>query len=411
MRVLCSLVDQGLASGGNFALNILLVRFLSPSDYGAFTVAFAIFLLAENFQNAMILEPMGVIGPTYYREQLRVYLGTTVWIHAGLSVLLTVLLLLVTACMVAAHSVLAPAMLGLCFSTPFILLFGLFRRACYLETRPGLALRGSLSYVLFLVAGMLVLWWVHWITVMSAFLLMGVAGLAASVLLWRCLRVPLEFVSRGDAVGCLAAAVRRHWTYARWSLGGTVLYWLASSIYLPLLGALAGLPAVAAFRATQNLLHPMGQILTALGLLLLPWITLQSRVRDSRYLDRTAVQTSLLVGLPTVVYISGILAAGPSLSRLLYGNDYYVSALSLVPWLGASMVLRAVSDTGFGVAARAAQRPDIGFWATLAAAAVTLTAGLGLVSRYGAVGAAAGWMLSSAAGCAACVGLFRGRLR
>lgn len=411
VRVLCNLTDQGLASGGNFALNILLVRSLSPSDYGAFAVTFAVFLLAANLQNALILEPMGVIGPTCYAGRLPGYLGMTIWMHAGLSVLMTALLLLVTAGMAATWSALAPAMLGLSFSAPFILLFWLLRRACYLETKPELALKGSLLYVLLLVAGMAVLWRVHRITAAGAFLLMGVASLAVSLLLWRCLRVDVGNVFSGDAGSGLAVAVRHHWTYARWSLGTTVLYWLASAIYLPLVGALAGLPAVAAFRATENLLHPMGQILTALGLLLLPWVTAQSRVRDRGYLGRTAVKTSLLVSLPTAVYILAILAAGPSLSRLIYGNDYYASSLSLVPWLGVSLVLRAVGDTGFGVAARAAGRPDIGFWATVAAAAVTLTAGLGLVFRYGAAGAAAGWMVSSAASCVASVCLFRGRLR
>jgi O-antigen/teichoic acid export membrane protein len=410
-RMLCGLADQGLASVGNFALNILLVRSLSPSDYGAFALTFAVFLLAASLQCALILEPMGVIGPTCYAGRLPGYLGMTIWMHAGLSVLMTALLLLVTAGMAAMRSPLAPAMLGLSLSMPLILLFWLFRRACYLETRPELALKGSLLYVLLLVAGMAVLWRVHRITAAGGFLLMGVAGMAGSLLLWRCLRVRVGNVFSRDA-GCgLAAVVHHHWTYARWSLGTTVLQWLASSIYLPLVGALAGLPAVAAFRATENLLHPMGQILTVISLLLLPWVTAQSRARDRGYLGRTAVKTSLLASLPTAVYVLGILAVGASLSRLIYGNDYYISSLSLLPWLGVSLVLRAVGDTGFGVAARAAGRPDIGFWATVAAVAVTLTAGLGLVFRYGAAGAAAGWMLSSAASCVASVCLFRGRLR
>jgi O-antigen/teichoic acid export membrane protein len=354
---------------------------------------------------------MGVIGPTYYPERVRTYVGTSIGMHAGLCVLITLLLLPVAACMGAAPSALAPAMLGLSAAAPFSLLFGHLRRACYLETKPELALKGSLLYVLLLVAGMAILWRLHRITAAGAFVLMGVAGLAASLLLWRCLGLRVADVPFRDADGLLAGAVRRHWAYARWSLGTTVLFWLASSLYLPLVGALAGLPAVAAFRATENLLLPMSKTLTALGLLLLPWVTTQSRGGDRRYLDRTAIQTSLLVILPTAAYVVGILAAGPGLSRLLYGNDYYVSSLSLVPWLGVSLMLRAVGDTGFGVAARASGRPDIGFWATLAAAAVTMAAGPALVSLYGAAGAAAGWMASSAASCVASVYLFRRRSR
>lgn len=410
-RVLLSVADQGLASGGHFALNILLVRSLTPAEYGAFAVTFAIFLLAASLHNALILEPMGVIGPARYGERLPEYLGTAAWMSVGLSLLITAVLLLVTAGMAAARSSLAPAMFGLSFSAPFILMFWLLRRACYLGTKPDVALRGSLLYLLLLLAGAAVLWRLNSLSAVGAFLLMGAASIGVSLRLWRCLRVRVKNIFSAQASPGLAEVVRQHWTYARWSLSTTVLYWLASSIYLPLVGALAGLPAVAAFRATDNLLLPMSQVLTALGLLLLPWVTAQSRVRDRGYLGRTAAKTSLLAGLPAGVYVLGILAAGPSLTRLIYGSDYYASSLSLVPYLGASLVLRAVGDTGLGVAIRAAGRPDIGFWATVAAAAVTLTAGLGLVSRYGAAGAAAGWTASSAASCLVSVFLFRSQLK
>jgi O-antigen/teichoic acid export membrane protein len=410
-RVLLSIADQGLASGGHFVLNILLIRSLSPSEYGAFAVTFASFLLAASLHTALILEPMGVIGPARYGERLSAYLGTVVWMQAGLSLLVAGVILLVAAAMAAARSVLAPAMLGLSLSTPCMLLFWLFRRACYLETKPGLALQGSLLYVLLLLAGMAGLWRWHKASAAGALLLMGAAGIAVSVLLWRCLRVRAGNVFSGQASPGLAEVVRLHWAYARWSLGNTVLYWLASSIYLPLVGALAGLQAVAAYRATDNLLLPMGQTLTALGLLLLPWHSKQASVSGRRYLRAAGVKVALLASCMAGVYVLGVMAAGPSLSRLIYGSDYYASSLSLLPYLGAGLVLRAVGDTGFCTAARAAGRPDIGFWATAVAAGVTRTAGLALVSRYGAAGAAAGWMASSAASCLVSVSLFRSQLK
>ena len=125
----------------------------------------------------------------------------------------------------------------------------------------------------------------------------------------------------------------------------------------------------------------------------------------------TAVKIALVAASAAGVYVLGILMFGGRLIRLLYGGDYYARYFSLLPYLGASLVLRAVGDTGFGVAARAAGRPDIEFWATVAGAAVTLTAGLGLVSRYGAAGAAAGWTASSAASCLVSVCFFRSQIK
>jgi O-antigen/teichoic acid export membrane protein len=128
-------------------------------------------------------------------------------------------------------------------------------------------------------------------------------------------------------------------------------------------------------------------------------------------LQRTAWKLGIMAGVGAAVYSICAVAAGPGLVRLVYGGDHYIGYLKLLPYLGVALVLRAVGDTGFGVASRAAGRPDLGFWAALSAASVTLTLGLVLVARYGALGAAAGWMASSAAACLASVCLFRSQIK
>ena len=40
-----AIVDQGLISGSNFLIGILLARWLMPEAYGAFALAFSVFLL------------------------------------------------------------------------------------------------------------------------------------------------------------------------------------------------------------------------------------------------------------------------------------------------------------------------------------------------------------------------------
>lgn len=404
--MLSSLADQGLSSGAHFAASILLARVLTPAEYGAFSVTFAVFLLAAGIHNALLLEPAAVIGPSCYGECLSSYLAAVIWMHAALSAGLTVLLLVAAAALAGAGNPLSAMVAALGLAAPCILLFWLFRRACYLKGRPDQAVTGSLLYAAVLIAGLAWLARHGRISAPRGFLLMGLAGLGVSVLLLPRIGVRLAQVAAPGTRAAVAEAARRHWKYARWSLGSTLLYWLASSIYLPAIGALAGLPAVAAYRATENLLLPMGQSLTALGLLLLPWVTAEGRARGGDFLGRAARKIGFLAGAAAGVYTLAILAAGPGLSRLVYGGDQYANGSSLIPCLGVAIVLRAIGDTGFGVALRAAGRPDIGLWSTLAAAIATLTAGLGLVARHGAGGAAAGWMISSAASCAVTLVLF-----
>jgi hypothetical protein len=61
-----AIVDQGLLSGSNFLLAVLLARWLPRDQYGAFALGFSIFLFLSGLHNAFFLEPMSVLGPESY---------------------------------------------------------------------------------------------------------------------------------------------------------------------------------------------------------------------------------------------------------------------------------------------------------------------------------------------------------
>src|ERR1039457_1871962 len=96
------ILDQGLISGSNFLIGILLARWLAPEAYGAYALAFSVFLFLSGFHNALLLEPMSVFGPASYRDQLRAYLGKLLQLNFLLTFGLALLLALAVA--VSAHS-------------------------------------------------------------------------------------------------------------------------------------------------------------------------------------------------------------------------------------------------------------------------------------------------------------------
>ena len=119
-----SIADQAIVSGANFALNILLARWLSPTEYGAFAIAFSILLFLSGFHNALILEPMSVIGPSQYREDLARYLGINLWIHGGITFGLSIILVFFGVILnVMGNSRLISSLFGLSLAVPFILLY------------------------------------------------------------------------------------------------------------------------------------------------------------------------------------------------------------------------------------------------------------------------------------------------
>src|ERR1700730_16688747 len=66
-----AILDNGLISGSNFLLSILLARWLSPDEYGASVLAFSIFILFGFLYQALRPEPLSVFAGSVFRGNLR----------------------------------------------------------------------------------------------------------------------------------------------------------------------------------------------------------------------------------------------------------------------------------------------------------------------------------------------------
>src|SRR5579862_2344913 len=86
-----ALIDQGLLSGSNFLVSILLARWLTPNQYGAYAMGFSIFILLSGIHNAFFLEPMSVFGPESYSQCLAAYVKKLFGFHFALTAFLSAL--------------------------------------------------------------------------------------------------------------------------------------------------------------------------------------------------------------------------------------------------------------------------------------------------------------------------------
>ena len=136
-----AILDQGLISGSNFIISILLARWLMPDQYGAYAVAFGIWIMLSLVYQSLVLEPMGVFGGSTFRTNLRGYLRSLLSIHVALSVTICAALVI---CWAVAHRVGAGAattgaLAGIAFASPCLMLFNLARRSflCRAFTCPG----------------------------------------------------------------------------------------------------------------------------------------------------------------------------------------------------------------------------------------------------------------------------------
>lgn len=386
-----ALTDQALFAGAQFALNILLARWLAPAEYGAFAVAYSVFLLASAVYSAILVEPMIVFGSGRYLERRRSYLGIVLQGHWLLTV--PAGLILLGGGLLEGRLNSQPVGHALCalgLALPLILFAWLTRWAFYIELRPGCAAAGSTIYFFALLA---LAWGLHagrMLTPAAAILAMGAAALLTASLQLLSLHSRWSRTSGKLAAGSVAS---EHWSYARWALGSALAAWASWNVYYFVLPLSFGLAAAGTLKALLNLATPATHSLVAFGALVLP-LVVRHRERGGLVLMRQTVRrvTGVFVG-GSAVYLVFLWVCRVQIIKLLYGGKYLEYAGLPVLLIGL-VPLATACGTALGSALRACLRPDTVFWGYLAASAAALSLGLWLVVSWGVVGALSGYLVS-----------------
>lgn len=381
-----ALLDQGLFALANFAVNVVLARWLTAEEYGGFTVAYAIFLFLGTVHTALVTEPMLVFGTGPYRERLPDYLKLLMRGHWLLTAGASFTLAAVAAgLLIAGQRLVGLAVLALAAVNPLMLHLWLVRRTCYVRSKPHLAASGGLLYLAVLVVGAYLLVEAAWLSSPSAFLLMG-AGSAAAVA-WILSYVRESSSERSPEFR--SDVVSRHWEYGRWAVGTGLLGAVVLNLYYVVMPLRFGLEGAATLKALMNLIMPALQSGMALWAVALPRFV---SVRDTPAFG-SLVRRLLIVccsGAALNWLLLGMLH--PYLVRWLYDGAYTQDShllwiLGLVPIAFAAL---AVLEN----ALRSLERSDLVFKAYVAAAAATCAIGIPLMVAWGTAGAIVGLLAS-----------------
>jgi O-antigen/teichoic acid export membrane protein len=338
-----AILDQGLFSGANFLVNILLARWLESAQYGAFSVAYSVFLLLAAVHNALIIEPMMVFGAGKYAGNLQKYLGTIVFGHWRLTgaIALSLGLGAITFWCVGFVDI-AKALGGLAAASPFLLLLWLIRKAFYIRLQPGWAAIGSALYLLLAIAGVNALYWEEWLSSLSALLVMALSSLLVSSLLTVPLGISLKLLGSEPI---RKATCQDHWRYGRWLVATAGAFWLFSDAIVPVIAVSVGIEATGVFRAFQNLILPIYLFLNALSTLMLPYTSSLYRDSDNRALRRAILGFTLLAISSAGIYAWIISMFGEFITSVVLGS-HYVAYKEL---LGIWCLVPVIFATGHGL--------------------------------------------------------------
>jgi O-antigen/teichoic acid export membrane protein len=386
-KVFASIADQATASSANFGMNVLLARWLTRSDYGAFSVAWSFCLVFTAFHNAVILEPMTIVGPAEYGSGLARYLQTVRklnWYAVAALGLLASLTGFFYQEIQVKHALYA---LGLCL--PGYLLLLTMRREQYVLNRPIQAFQMSLVYTSTLACILAILRWKNYMSELTGLICIGAA---LPVALWAGTRRATALGADADQ---LNPVTRAHWTYGKWLLASSILAVGIPDVQVILLSRLVDLQSAGALRAMMNFIQPLLQLMTVSSVYALPGLARRmkqsgtgSGLRHALFFPAAAIGMALL-------YVGVLIAAGKWLELLLY-QGRMAQYITYLPLLGVAAVLTAVGMS-FSTLLRAAQNSQHQLFAGMAGSVVGIGAAFLLLKPYGLGGAIAAMILANAA--------------
>ena len=386
-RASWALLDQGVSSFTNFALGILIARSVSATEFGAFSLAFATYLIVLNLARAVGTQPLVI----RYSER-----NEHDWRRGSAR---------------ATGSMLAYGVIGGILSIGAGMLLGGTTGATFIALGlflPALLLQDSWRFTFFAAgrdrdalltdacwAGSLVL------------LLVGISQVASAVpafvIGWGVSAV------LGSIVGIWRSGVRpsplrvRSWLQEQSDLAGrftaeVIVSQVATQAAIYVVGFVGGLAAAGSIRAAQILLGPMHVILQASFLLAVPEGVRIRQRHPTRFPLSMAALGAGLTGI-IVLWVSILLLAPTDIGSALLGDSWADAQLVLLP-LGVALAaegaatapvigMRVLADAVSGLRSRVIDS-GVGF---------ILAVGGALVA--GAVGAA--WGFAAAASIAVIV--------
>ncbi len=384
----CSIADLGLSSAANFGMNILMARSLPTKEYGAFSVAYAMLLVAMGFQSSYILEPMSVLGPYRSLDSVKRYRHSVFWLNLLLTLTLSGALAIWGR--FSEDPALGRTLISCAVSGPFIMGFWLLRRVYYLDSAASAAALSSLVYAVALGLLAIVLRAMNHLSTESAMFALGLASFVASIHSYRkCF---------GSVAWCrkdIAEAAREHWEYGKFPVAASFLSIGSSNMQTFLVAFSSGLGAAGVLRAMQNLVMPAQQIVSALGMFVIP--VLSRDVSAGRTISahrKATTYLSVVVAVTCAYALSLLLFRGP-LETIIYGGKFK-QYVWLLPLNGLIPVMIALTS-GFSVLLRANQKPQHLLTSAVVGCVVGFASALPMSRLWGVPGAVTSVLLANLA--------------
>lgn len=336
-RLALSVGAQALVSGFHFGLNLLLLRLVSPYDYGLFAFAFVMAMFASAVNNALVSTPLTVYTPIIEdaneRERQEAMFST-------LNLLLfSVLMLLGCGYVILSDT---PTSVGIGI-TIFVAVYSArhySRSTGYARMRPLVTASGDASYV---ASGILIVIALVLLTdkleVEHILLALAAANLCAMLVE----RIRLHGLARAWFVAARISSYKHVWEQSRWALIGSLTTLFLAQAHSLIITSTNGPNAYAPLAAGFVLFGPVRVALLTWQNMVKPELAVdlsKSRHQAVRSQIRT---TSVLMTLAVLALAVSLWIAWPWIHAFLYAEQYADQPMGLIVALWSVITLFAAS--------------------------------------------------------------------
>ena len=377
------ILDQAVFSGANFLISVFLARWLNNEDFGEFAIGFAVLTFFMQVYTSFTLEPMSVLGPSAYRDRIASYLLGQVRLLFWMSVPTSILLVLIVwlGQSIKPNSVAGWVLIFSAMNMPFVLFPLLMRRVFYVLLKPGIALLGSVIYLLGLLLSYYLASQSGVLNGVTSILIISLAGLLSGLSLLLILRMENTASDRID----LSQILIETWSFGKWLIVSGVLIGLATQSQIYLTGILSRVEDAGAVRILQTFIQPMMLTATAFSALATPAITADFASGAYEFMRRKIFLFTILLGGIALFYECLLVLFSGRLNQFLFEGKY-LSYTNQIPIWGFIPVLLAFFWGG-AISLQASQKPQAmliisGTWAFF-----SFVPGLIIIPVWGAWGA------------------------
>jgi O-antigen/teichoic acid export membrane protein len=347
-RYAVAALDQMALSVFGFALNMVLLRTLSASDYGVVSLWMTMSLFAVSVQAALVNGPLNVYLPGAQDAAEGKRLESALATMNLLAVIATAAIAGIAN--LAAHATWAARDTLTAIAIPLFIAAGLYREY-YRSTAFSrhdmtmlLWVDGPYLAVTSACLGAMVIWPQYFADLAAAFLAMSVGCVVSQA----CVRLRGDTVERRLFGKGWIATYRRIAHEVGWSLVGVVANHAENRSYVYIATSLAGMASLAAINAVGLLFRPVSVLVSAWGQSMLPHLSAALASRNIGEFDRLLYCALLATALGSLAIGIVLGAAWGPIEHYVLADKYPDGILLLWPWAAASAasVLRYVASTG-----------------------------------------------------------------